>query len=207
AWQVELPRHGNGGVLVTASDLVFEGTTKQTFTAFDARTGEVLWEYPTQSAPVAGGITYLLDGEQYVAINAGWGGGAAQIEQSAGIELPRAPARLLVFKLGGTAQLPPLAAREPVQPPPPLRASEAQVRAGAQLYAETCAVCHGQRAIGGVSDLRHMSADVRRQFNAIVLEGIFADKGMASFVDLLNREQVEAIHAYLIARANEDWGQ
>src|SRR3990172_4729584 len=84
AWQVELPRHGNGGVFVTASDLVFEGTTKQIFAAFDARTGKVLWEYPTQSAPVAGGITYELDGEQYVAINAGWGGGAAQIERGAG---------------------------------------------------------------------------------------------------------------------------
>src|SRR5690606_20019143 len=133
-WQVELPRHGNGGVFVTASDLVFAGTTKQTFNAFDARNGRVLWEYPTQSAPVAGGITYMVDGVQYVAINAGWGGGAAQIEQSAGIELPRAPARLLVFKLGGTAQLPPLAAQEPVQPPPPLRASEATVQGGAQLY-------------------------------------------------------------------------
>ncbi len=37
AWKVELPRHGNGGVFVTASDLVFEGTTKQTFAAFDAQ--------------------------------------------------------------------------------------------------------------------------------------------------------------------------
>ncbi|MGR5456741.1 hypothetical protein, partial [Vibrio alfacsensis] len=39
AWKVQLPRHGNGGVLVTGSDLVFEGTTKQTFAAFDAHTG------------------------------------------------------------------------------------------------------------------------------------------------------------------------
>ncbi|RIV91418.1 PQQ-dependent dehydrogenase, methanol/ethanol family, partial [Aurantiacibacter xanthus] len=84
AWRVELPRHGNGGVFVTASDLVFEGTTRQTFAAFDARTGEELWSYPTQSAPVAGGITYMLDGVQYVAVNAGWGGGAAQIERGAG---------------------------------------------------------------------------------------------------------------------------
>jgi quinohemoprotein ethanol dehydrogenase len=207
AWQVELPRHGNGGVFVTASDLVFEGTTKQTFAAFDARTGRVLWEYPTQSAPVAGGITYMLDGVQYVAINAGWGGGAAQIEQGAGIELPRAKARLLVFKLGGTAQLPPLAATAAVPPPPPLRASEATVQRGAQLFAQTCAVCHGQRAIGGVKDLRHMTADTHRLFNDIVLKGLYLDKGMASFADLLSQEEADAIHAYLIARANEDWGR
>jgi quinohemoprotein ethanol dehydrogenase len=207
AWQVELPRHGNGGVFVTASDLVFEGTTRQTFAAFDARTGRVLWEYPTQSAPVAGGITYMLDGVQYVAINAGWGGGAAQIEQSAGIELPRAKARLLVFRLGGTAQLPPLAATAAVPPPPPLRASEATVQRGAQLFADTCAVCHGRNAIGGVKDLRHMTAETHGKFDDIVLEGIYLDKGMASFADLLTQEEVAAIHAYLIARANEDWGR
>lgn len=207
AWQVELPRHGNGGVFVTASDLVFEGTTKQTFAAFDARTGKVLWEYPTQSAPVAGGITYELDGVQYVAVNAGWGGGAAQIEQSSGIELPRAKARLLVFKLDGTGRLPPLETTAAVPPPPPLRASEAQVQAGAQLFAQTCAVCHGQRAIGGVKDLRHMTAETHGKFNDIVLKGLYLDKGMASFADLLEPDEVEAIHAYLIARANEDWGQ
>jgi quinohemoprotein ethanol dehydrogenase len=208
AWQVELPRHGNGGVLATASDLVFAGTTRQTFTAFDARTGRELWAFPTQSAPVAGAISYELDGEQYIAINAGWGGGAAQIERGAGIELPRAPARLLVFKLGGTATLPPLPEQAAAPPePPPLRASEQVVQAGAQLFAETCSVCHGSNAIGGVADLRHMTPETHDKFNDIVLHGIYVDKGMASFADLLDQEQTDAIHAYLIARANEDWGR
>jgi quinohemoprotein ethanol dehydrogenase len=208
AWQVELPRHGNGGAMVTAADIVFAGTTRQTFAAFDARDGELLWEYPTQSAPVAGAITYELDGEQYIAINAGWGGGAAQIERGAGIELPRAPARLLVFRLGGTASLPPLPENAAVPPePPPLRASEATVARGAQLYAQTCAVCHGQNALGGVADLRRMTAETHAQFNRIVLEGLYLEKGMASFSDILDEDEAEAIHAYLIARANEDWGR
>jgi quinohemoprotein ethanol dehydrogenase len=206
-WRFELPRHGNGGVMVTASDLVFEGTTNQDFAAFDARTGQRLWSYPIQSAPVAGSITYELDGEQYIAVNAGWGGGAAGIERAAGIELPRAPARLVVFKLGGTRQLPPLAAAEPIPSPPPLRASEAEVQRGAQLYAETCAVCHGEQAMGGIKDLRHMSGETHGKFKDIVLGGIYVDKGMASFADLLSDAQVSDIHAYLIARANEDWGE
>jgi quinohemoprotein ethanol dehydrogenase len=40
-----------------------------------------------------------------------------------------------------------------------------------------------------------------------VLGGIYADKGMASFKDLLTDKQAEQIHDYLIARANEDWGE
>ncbi len=208
AWQVALPRHGNGGVFVTASDLVFEGTTKQTLSAFDARTGDVLWEYPTQSAPVAGGITYMVDGVQYVAINAGWGGGAAQIERGAGTEMPRAPARLLVFKLGGNLALPPLPEIASSPPEPPrLRASEEVVDRGRQLFQQTCAVCHGQNAIGGVADLRHMTAETHGNFGRIVLEGLYLEKGMANFSDILSKEEVDAIHAYVIARANEDWGR
>jgi quinohemoprotein ethanol dehydrogenase len=206
AWQVRLPRHGNGGVLVTASDLVVEGTTRQTLAIFRATDGKQLWEFPTQSAPVAGAITYMLDGVQYLAVNAGWGGGAAQVERGAGKELPRASARLLVFKLGGTAQLPPMKAEEAIPQPPPLRATEAQVKAGAQLFASTCALCHGQQAVGGVKDLRRMSAATHAAFKDIVLGGARKDKGMASFADILSQADADAIHAYLIARANEDWG-
>jgi quinohemoprotein ethanol dehydrogenase len=206
AWQVRLPRHGNGGVLVSG-DLVVEGTTRQTLAIFRASDGKPLWEFPTQSAPVAGPITYLLDGVQYIAVNAGWGGGAAQIERSAGKELPRAPARLLVFRLDAKATLPALKPEEELPEPPPLRASEAQVQKGAVLYARTCALCHGQQAVGGVKDLRRMTRQTHAQFKDIVLGGLRKDKGMASFADILTADDADAIHAYLIARANEDWGK
>jgi quinohemoprotein ethanol dehydrogenase len=207
AWRVPLPRHGNGGVLTTAGNLVFEGTTKQTFAAFRATDGEVLWEMPVQSSPVAGPVTFLVDGEQYLAVNAGFGGGAAQVERGAGTQLNRAEARLLVFKLDGAVQLPPLADAPPVPDPPPLRASEAAVQRGAQIYAQTCAQCHGQLAVGGVKDLRHMTPETHAAFDEIVLGGTLADQGMASFANLLSQADVEAVHAYLIARANEDWGR
>jgi quinohemoprotein ethanol dehydrogenase len=205
-WRVPLPRHGNGGVLATAGNLVFEGTTKQTFAAFRATDGEVLWEMPVQSAPVAGPISYELDGVQYVAVNAGWGGGAAQIERGIGIQEHRASARLLVFKLGGKRKLPALPPATPVPDPPPLRATEAQVQRGAEVYARTCAQCHGQRASGGVKDLRQMTRETHAAFNDIVLKGLRANKGMASFANLLTVEEVEAAHAYVISRAHEDWG-
>ncbi len=205
-WKVPLPRHGNGGVLATAGNLVFEGTTKQTFAAFRATDGELLWEMPVQSAPVAGPITYELDGEQYVAVNAGWGGGAAQVERGAGTAENRAAARLLVFKLGGSKQLPPLPPAATIPEPPPLRASEETIRQGAEVFARTCAQCHGQLAIGGVKDLRFMDREAHAQFNDIVLKGTRVNKGMASFASLLNEQEVEAVHAYVISRAHEDWG-
>ena len=79
------------------------------------------------------------------------------------------------------------------------------VARGERLYAANCALCHGAAARGGVKDLRHMAPATHGAFLAIVLEGKLAANGMASFADVLTREEAEAIHHYLIARANADW--
>ena len=42
-------------------------------------------------------------------------------------------------------------------------------------------------------------------FLDIVLHGARARNGMASFADTLSQPDAEAIHHYLIARANADW--
>jgi len=85
-----------------------------------------------------------------------------------------------------------------------LRATEDQIEQGARLYARTCAICHGQNAVGGTKDLRHMTPDTHKEFNDIVLGGKRVQKGMASFADILSKEDADAIHAFVTARANED---
>jgi len=206
AWRVPYPHPGSGGTLATAGNLVFQGTIDKTFAAYRADTGQKVWEMPVDNVAIGGPITYMIDGEQYVAMNAGWGGsivaGLAKIPGGFRVS----PARLLVFKLDAKGvALPPLPPPTSLPRPPYLRASEDQVQKGAQLYGETCSRCHGEAARGGLKDLRYMSADTHRQFLNIVLEGTRTDKGMASFKDILSKEQAELIHAYLIARANEDW--
>jgi len=52
-----------------------------------------------------------------------------------------------------------------------------------------------------------MDEATHARFENIVLRGEYLERGMASFADLLDEGQVSAIHAYLIARANEDWGE
>ena len=84
-------------------------------------------------------------------------------------------------------------------------ADEATVNRGRQLFGDTCVRCHGENAIGGVKDLRFMAPEVHARFNEIVLGGALADKGMAGFADVLDEEQANAIHQFLIARGNEDY--
>jgi alcohol dehydrogenase (cytochrome c) len=50
------------------------GTSDRKLHAFDAATGTLLWEFPTNSGILAPPTTFELDGTQYVAIESGWGG-------------------------------------------------------------------------------------------------------------------------------------
>jgi quinohemoprotein ethanol dehydrogenase len=208
-WRVPYAQKGSGGVLATGGNLVFQGTIGTTFAAYRADTGEKVWELPVQNVPIAAPITYMVGGVQYIAVNAGWGGGLAHVERSQFSQLFIGRPRLLVFRLGGTAQLPPMPATSFVvpelAPPPPLAADAETVALGEQLYGTNCAICHGNAARGGVKDLRHMSPETHAAFADIVLGGSRAANGMASFADVLGPAQAEAIHHYLIARANQDW--
>jgi quinohemoprotein ethanol dehydrogenase len=208
-WRGPIEQKGSGGVLVTAGNLVFQGTIGTAFAAYRADTGEKVWEMPVQQVPIAAPITYMVDGEQYIAVNAGWGGGLAHVERAAYTQLFLSKPRLLVFKLGGTAKLPPMPAASlqiPELSPPPARTGTAeQIVLGERLYGVNCGLCHGTAARGGVKDLRHITPATHAAFFDIVLGGSRAANGMASFADVLTREEVEAIHHYLIARANDDW--
>lgn len=59
------------GVVVTAGGLVFTGAMDAYLRALDARTGRELWQGRLPVPGVANPMTYLWNGEQYVAIGAG----------------------------------------------------------------------------------------------------------------------------------------
>jgi quinohemoprotein ethanol dehydrogenase len=206
-WRVMHSNIGSGGTLATAGNLVAQGSVDGDFVIYAADSGEELWRYSIQNIALAGPVSYSIEGEQYIAVNAGWGGGRAIVGRGTGFNPQVSPARLLVFKLGGNDKLPPLEKVSTLPPtPPPLRGSETQVSHGAELYVQTCQQCHGLNAIGGLKDLRLMSADTHSQFLQIVLEGTRTEKGMGNFSDILSVADAEDIHHYLISRANEDWG-
>lgn len=75
AWSIREDYPLTAGVLATAGDVVFYGTTDGWFKAVDARNGEVLWRFKTPSGIVGNPVTFLgPDGRQYVAIYSGIGG-------------------------------------------------------------------------------------------------------------------------------------
>jgi len=91
--------------------------------------------------------------------------------------------------------------------PPPLIASREMIGKGAVLYHSVCFICHGVGVVSGgsIRDLRYMTAGTHEIFNDIVLDGVMSELGMASFADQISEEDSDAIHAFIIARAHEDW--
>ena len=209
-WRVSYKGPWNGGLLATGGDLVFQGTATGEFNAYATRDGRKLWSFPAQTGIVAAPISYELDGQQYVAVMAGWGGVWALapgiLSDKSGPS--RNISRLLVFKLDGKAALPaaPPLAKMPLDPPPST-ANAAKIAAGGALFGRYCSVCHGDAAIGGsiVPDLRHSGmlndADIWGQ---VVHDGALKDNGMVSFASILSAAEIEDIRAYVIHRANED---
>nr|WP_077034248.1 PQQ-binding-like beta-propeller repeat protein [Pelomonas sp. KK5] len=71
AWQVDTEQPLIGGVLATAGNLVFNGEGNGLFSAFDAKTGKMLWQYPCGAGVNAPAVSYMVKGKQYIAVAAG----------------------------------------------------------------------------------------------------------------------------------------
>ncbi len=73
-WQVpsDVPRFS--GVLSTAGGLVFTGKLTGELEAFDAETGNKLWQFKTGSGIEGQPVTWQQDGVQYIAVSSGIGG-------------------------------------------------------------------------------------------------------------------------------------
>jgi alcohol dehydrogenase (cytochrome c) len=63
--------HSAGGVMSTASGLVFFGDDAHSFEAVEARTGKPLWHFNTGQTISASPMSYAVHSKQYVAIAAG----------------------------------------------------------------------------------------------------------------------------------------
>ena len=201
-WQSSPKPYWGGGVLSTASGIVFQGAADGTFAVYDAKDGRLLRSIDTGTAMMAGPISYELDGVQYVAVLAGFGGAMNQIGYPPGAAALKYQnsERVLVFKLNGAAvSLPPARKRELQPLPAPTTTDPAVIAHGMSLIGR-CAVCHGFRGIpNGYPDLWNLPPGTHAAFETIVLGGALSYAGMPSFKDALSVDDVKAIQAFVIS--------
>jgi quinohemoprotein ethanol dehydrogenase len=150
-------------------------------------------------------MTYRVNGTQFIAIMAGYGGGAvitgAPLDPASAAYKYGNDGRIIALKIGGPAPpLPAVRTDPPLPDPPPRHATQAQVADGEVLYNRYCSRCHvfGR---GTLPDLRRLDPAIHGIFNTIVLNGALAPMGMGRFDDVLSQADADAVHAYLIDQA------
>jgi alcohol dehydrogenase (cytochrome c) len=126
------------GSTATAGDLVFTGRNDGRFVALDSRNGDVLWEFQTGAGVNATASIFDYRGRQKIAI------------VSAGNTFAGSPAGDSVWLFSLDGKLP------PSEPPQALAARATAVTlaggnaaAGAAVFAQLCAACHGEEGKGG----------------------------------------------------------
>lgn len=195
-WRHKLQNAYNGGVLATASGLLFQGEGDGRLVARNTDDGEPIWSFDALGYFSSSVISYAIDDTQYV---------ATMVSGNRALDLG---GTLLVFKLGGQAQMPAtqtVSLEVPTQPEAPYNLDTFLL--GARQYEAQCANCHGGIGIPSevmttAPDLRAMTMDVHEQFMDIVLGGARAEQGMPGFGDTLSEADAQAVRHYLIGEAN-----
>jgi alcohol dehydrogenase (cytochrome c) len=101
-WSVEQRASFLTSALTTAGELVFAGDLDRYFRAYDVHTGEVLWQTRLGTSVQGFPVTYTVEGEQYIAVPAGVGGGSPRgvpADVTPDIRHPANGNALYVFKL------------------------------------------------------------------------------------------------------------
>ncbi|WP_398468789.1 PQQ-dependent dehydrogenase, methanol/ethanol family [Tardiphaga sp.] len=202
AWRAEYVAPWNGGTLTTAGNLVFQGTADGRFVAYDAKTGEKLWETPVGTGAVAAPSTYEVDGKQYVSIAVGWGGVFGITQRATERE---GPGTVYTFAVGGKAPLPDFTKYQIGNLLKGVKYDPKDVPDGTAIYVSACAACHGVPGVdkgGNVPNLGYSATETIGNLKDIVFNGPFKDKGMPDFTGKLTEADVTKIQAFIQGTAD-----
>ena len=203
-WRVKQEAHWNGGVVTTASGLVFQGTADGNLSALDGDNGKLLWKVNAGTGVVAPPITYSVDGIQYISFQVGWGGSGGAMNQKATPDI--FPAHIYTFRLDGKEKMPELIA---MQRPVPLNieypGTETEIKRGEEIYLQYCMACHGtiDKDYGALPDLGHLTKEKFDIIDDIVLKGRLEPLGMPNFGSRLSATDLENIKKYIVASAKQ----
>ena len=202
-WRVSQEADWNGGVLATASDLVFQGTAQGDFICYDGSNGKILWQQNLGGGIIAPPISYMLDGKQYISIAVGWGGGYGMKKKFA----PLQSGRIFTFVLNGNSPMPAFNQSSNTEiPTTTFSATAKEVAQGETLFWKYCGTCHVVNEGGGglAPDLAYsrIVTDSSILFQ-VVKEGAYLSLGMPKFGNKLNKEDIINIQKYILTKARE----
>lgn len=201
-WRAEYVSPWNGGTLTTAGNLVFQGTADGRFIAYDAGSGEALWQTPVTSGVVAAPMTWEKDGTQYVTIAVGWGGVYGLMQRATERV---GPGRVFTFRVGGSAEMPSFETSDRTELVSGVPYDPAEIDAGLAAYVSNCLFCHGVPGVnngGAIPNLGYSEAETLINADVWVLDGAGLHNGMPRFDAHLSDADVQAILAFIQGTAD-----
>jgi quinohemoprotein ethanol dehydrogenase len=202
AWRAEYVAPWNGGTLTTAGNLVFQGTADGRFIAYNATTGEKLWETPVGTGVVAAPATYTIDGKQYVSIAVGWGGVFGIMLRATELQ---SPGTVYTFAVDGKAPPPAFVKYQTEGLLAGVKYDPKHVPEGTLLYLSNCVFCHGVPGVdkgGNVRNLGYVPTEMIANLKDIVFKGPFRDQGMPDFTGKLKEEDIPKLQAFIQGTAD-----
>ena len=198
AWHVQHTSPWNGGLLSTASGLLFQGTADGRLLAYDARNGKQLWSTPVNSGVIAAPITYEVDGTQYLSVAVGWGGVYGLANKATN---HNTKGTVYTYVIGGTA-----AAPQPVVTPQTAAITgvpydKSLVSEGLNLYLSSCVGCHGVPGVGrggAIPNLGYVPAAMVDNLKTFIVNGPATQRGMPNFAGKLTDAEIDKIRAFIL---------
>ena len=181
---------------------MFQGTADGRFVAYNAKTGEKLWESATGTGVVAGPATYMIDGKQYVSIAVGWGGVYGLSQRATD---RKGPGTVYTFVLDGRAAMPEFVKYQLNALVAGVKYDPANVQAGTMLYVNNCVFCHGVPGVdrgGNIPNLGYMDAAVIANLDKFIFNGAAMARGMPDFTNKLTLADVDRLKAFIQGTAD-----
>ena len=202
-WEKRWPESCYSGSVTTGGNLVFVGRNGGHLEAYNAETGEgPLWSFQTGAGANTTATVFEQDGSQYLAFLAGGNALAATKHGD----------NLWLFSLEGTMDEVAAAGEDEGEgtghagqsPTEPTDEGEGDPEAGAAVWSDNCAGCHGldgRGANGGPNLVGNEAALDPERVRAQVTNG---GGGMPAFKDTLTEQQIGDVTAYVTELAKGD---
>jgi quinohemoprotein ethanol dehydrogenase len=189
-WQKRWPESCYAGSTTTAGNIVFIGRNTGQLQAYNAETGEQLWDFQTGAGANNAPTVFEQDGKEYVAFYAG-GNALAATPHGDNLWLFSLDGTLGPAPAPGTGQGVSHAGEAPAQP----TGGKANASAGKQVFAENCSGCHGTAGTGGNGgpNLKGTGLSLQRVMSQVQNGG----GGMPAFKGTLTEQQIKNVATYV----------
>lgn len=188
AWQKVWDTTAYSGVLTTKGGLVFVGHNDGRLIAFDAKTGEQVWEFKADAGVNAPPIAYEVDGKEYISVLVAGNSLAGSKHGDS----------LWTFSLDGTIESGTTPTAEANQNGSKDTAgATSSAEEGKKIYEANCLACHGTEGADGHNgpnlQLSQVAEDPEKVMNQIKKGGTI----MPSFGNILTDQQIKDVTAYI----------